>query len=181
MRPTLALCAAALLAACGETQFFAPPPTTSALRMTTAARTVMINEASIPEYGLNQEIPIQQADGSLTADTERLWADLPSRALQGSLTRQLNAITNAQVAPEPWPLSGFPEAEVTVFVDDMIVQANGTMRFTGTYAIASETGRDRVRTFAFAAPVAVPDSYVSIIAAHEAAWQQLAEQIARDL
>ena len=135
----------------------------------------------MPEYALNQEIPIQQADGALTTDTSRLWADLPGRALQGALTRHLNAITDARVAVDPWPLSGFPDAEVSTFVDDMIVQANGTLRLTGNYAIRSEQGRDRVQSFAFAVPVAAPDSYVAIIAAHEAAWQLLAEQIARDL
>lgn len=169
------------LAACGQTQYFTPPPTASELRVNVAAETVMINEATVPEYALNQEIPIQQADGSLTADTSRLWADLPGRALQGSLMRHLNIITDAQVAADPWPLSGFPEAEVSTFVDDMIVQADGTLRLTGTYAIRSEEGRDRVRTFAFVVPVASVDSYVAIIAAHEAAWLRLAEQIARDL
>ena len=181
MRQTLALSAALLLAACGETQFFTPPPSVSALRVDVQAPTVMINEATVPEYALNQEIPIQQPDGALTADTDRLWADLPGRALQGALTRHLNAITDAQVAADPWPLSGFPDAEVSTFVDDMIVQANGSLRFSGTYAIRSEQGRDRVRSFAFAVPVASTESYVAIIAAHEAAWQLLAEQIARDL
>lgn len=179
MRLPLAFCT--ILAACGQTLYFTPPPSVSDLRVNAQAETVMINEATVPEYALNQEIPIQQADGALTTDTARLWADLPGRALQGALTRHLNAITDARVAVDPWPLSGFPDAEVSTFVDDMIVQANGTLRLTGTYAIRSEQGRDRVRAFAFVVPVASTDSYVAIIAAHEAAWQQLAEQIARDL
>lgn len=179
MRLPLALCL--LLTACGQTLYFSPPPTVSELRLNVRANTVMINEVSIPEYALNQEIPLQQADGSLTTDTERLWADLPSRSMQGALTRQLNQITDARVAADPWPLSGFPEVEVSIFVDDMIVQVNGTLRLTGTYAIKSETGRDVVRSFEITAPVAALESYASIIAAHERAWQQLAEQIARDL
>jgi uncharacterized lipoprotein YmbA len=169
------------LAACSETQYFAPPPAQSELRVNVRAETVQINEVSIPEYAINQEIPIQQADGSLVTDTGRLWADLPDRALQGSLTRHLNRITDARIAAEPWPLSGFPEVEVSVFVDDMIVQANGLLRFTGTYALASERpGGDTIETFLLTAPVP-GEGYVAIIAAHEAVWIQLAEQIARDL
>ena len=101
--------------------------------------------------------------------------------MQGALTRQLNVITDASVASEPWPLSGFPEVEVSIFVDDMIVQANSTLRLTGTYAMKSEVGRDRVGTFAIVTPVVDLASYTAIIAAHEAAWQQLSEQLARDL
>ncbi len=179
MRLPLAL--TLLLAACGQTQYFAPPTTVSPLRVNVGAGTVQVNEVSIPEYAVNQEIPIQQPDGSLTTDTDRLWADLPDRAMQGALTRHLNAITDARVASEPWPLSGFPESEVSVFVDDMIVRANATLSLTGTYAVRSEALRESVNTFAITTPVADLASYPAIIAAHEAAWQQLAEQIAGDL
>ncbi|MGB3690151.1 MAG: ABC-type transport auxiliary lipoprotein family protein [Jannaschia helgolandensis] len=172
---------AILLAGCGQTLYFAPPPTVSDVRVNVRADTVQINDVSMPEYAINQEIPIQQADGSLSTDTSRLWADLPDRAMQGALTRQLNVITDASVASEPWPLSGFPEVEVSIFVDDMIVQANSTLRLTGTYAMKSEVGRDRVGTFAIVTPVVDLASYTAIIAAHEAAWQQLSEQLARDL
>ncbi|MCK0169042.1 PqiC family protein [Jannaschia sp. S6380] len=169
------------LAACTETQYFAPPPSTTDLRVNVAASTVQVNEISIPEYAINQEIPIQQADGALLTNTDKLWADLPDRAMQASLTRHLNTITDARVAAEPWPLSGFPDVELSVFVEDMIVRATGDIRFTGIYAIRSETGRDKVGNFALSAPVADLDSYFAIIAAHEAVWLQLAEQLARDL
>lgn len=170
-----------LLAACSQTQFFAPPPTVSDVRVNVRAQTVQVNEISIPEYAINQEIPIQQPDGSLTTDTDKLWADLPDRAMQGALTRHLNVITDARVAAEPWPLSGFPEVEVSIFVDDMIVRSSSVLSLTGTYAMKSELGRDRVNNFAIAAPVVDVTSYTAIIAAHEAAWQQLAELLARDL
>ncbi|CTQ49682.1 PqiC family protein [Jannaschia donghaensis] len=170
-----------ILAACGQTQYFAPPATQSEVRVNVRAQTVQVNEISIPEYAINQEIPIQQPDGSLTTDTDKLWADLPDRAMQGALTRHLNTITDARVAAEPWPLSGFPEVEVSIFVDDMIVQSNSILLLTGTYAMKSEVGRDSVGNFAISAPVIDLDSYTAIIAAHEAAWQQLAEVLARDL
>ena len=169
------------LAACGQTLYFAPPPAQSELRVNVRAASVQVNEISIPEYAINQEIPIQQADGSLITDTSRLWADLPDRAMLASLVRNLNTIIDAPVAAEPWPLSGFPEVEVSVFVDDMIVQSNGALRLTGTYAFKSETGRDRIETFGVVAPVADVSNYSAIIAAHEATWVQLAEQIARAL
>ena len=181
MRASLLFAPALLaLAACGETQYFTPPPAASELRLNVRPDTVQVNPVSAPEYALNQEIPIQQADGSLLTDTDRLWADLPDRALQGSLVRHLNQITDARVAAEPWPLKGFPEVEVSVFVDDMIVQAGGRLRFTGTYALRNELGADSVETFSIVVPVAGTD-YITIIAAHEAAWILLAEQIARDL
>ena len=168
------------LAACGETQYFAASPTASDLRVNARADTVLVNLASIPEYAVNQEIPIENEDGSLSTDTDRLWADLPDRALAGSLARHLNQITDAEVAVEPWPLAGFPEAEISVFVEDMIVQATGTLLFTGSYAIRVEEAVGSVDTFSIRVPVPPGEaSYVSIIAAHEAAWRLLAEQLAR--
>jgi uncharacterized lipoprotein YmbA len=176
-----------LLPACGETVYFAPPPAASELRVNARADDVSIVDVSMPEYAINQEIPIQQPDGGLLTDTDRLWADLPDRALIGSLVRHLNVITDAQVAAEPWPLAGFPDAEISIFVEDMIIQADGTIRFTGTYAIGFEDGRASgeggvIEPFALFAPVPGPlDSYPAIIAAHEAVWLLLAERIARRL
>lgn len=169
-----------LVAACSDTQYFAPPPAVSDVRVNTRAGTVMINEITIPEYAINQEIPIQQADGSLITDTDRLWADLPDRAMARSLTRHLNTITNAEVAVEPWPLSGFPDVEVSVRVEDMIVQSDGQLRLSGSYALRRETSRGSIENFVVFAPVA-DTSYPVIIAAHETAWRILAEEIARKL
>lgn len=170
------------LAACGDTtQFFAPPPAVSDLRLNVRAATVMVNAVSMPEYAVNQEIPIEQPDGSLTTDTDRLWADLPDRALQVALTRHLNQITDAEAAVEPWPLAGFPEREVTVTVEDMIVKANGTLAFTGVYAIRNDVARGgSIENFAISVPLA-GGTYSAIIAGHEAAWLRLAEQVARNL
>ena len=71
--------------------------------------------------------------------------------------RHLNQITDAAVAVEPWPLSGFPEREVTVTVEDMIVRADGTLSFTGIYAIRDDSSGGRgggVDTFDLTTPVA---------------------------
>ena len=178
MRLPLAL--TLLLAACGQTAYFAPPPATSALRVNARADSVVVAEVSIPEYAINQEIPIQQADGSLTTDTDRLWADLPDRALAGSLARHLNQITDAQVAVEPWPLRGFPDIELSIFVEDMIVQVGGNLRFSGTYALGREDGPGSIEPFSVVVPVP-GEGYQAIIAAHEAAWLLLADEIARKL
>lgn len=169
-----------LLTACSGTEYFAPPPEPAELRLNVRPDTVMMNEVSIPEYAINQEIPVQRADGSLVTDTDKLWADLPDRAMAGALTRHLNEITDAAVAVEPWPLSGFPEVEVTVFVEDMIVQANGALRLTGSFALRRETSRGSVEAFSISVPVA-DQSYATIIAAHETAWLRLSEEIARKL
>ena len=171
-----------VLAACSQTTYFAPPPVTSTLNVNARAATAMVNEVSMPEYAINQEIPVERADGGLVTDTGRLWADLPDRALQVALARHLNSITDAAVAIEPWPLSGFPEVEISVVVEDMIVRADGTVAFRGYYALRDETSRrGRIETFDLSAPVPGddPGSYPAIIAAHEAVWLQLAEQLAR--
>lgn len=181
LRPLLVALALPLAACVDNTQFFAPPALVSDLKVNAQAQTVMVNEISIPEYAVNQEIPIQSPDGSLTTDTERLWADLPDRAMQVALTRHLNQITDAAVAIEPWPLSGFPEKEVTVTVEDMIVRSDGTLGLTGFFAIRDDTeGRGRIETFDLSVPVA-DLSYTSIISSHETAWLLLAEAIARQL
>ena len=178
MRRILALCV--VLAGCADTLQYAPPPVTAQERVGVSARTVMIEDVSVPEYASVQEIAVQQPDGSIIADADNVWADLPDRALAASLLRNLNAITSAKVAPAPWPLSGFPEAELSVFVEDMYAAANGTVRLSGFYAIASETGRDRLGRFDISTPVRVP-GFIGITAAHEAAWADLALQIAGDL
>lgn len=173
---------AVALAACGQTQYYVPPQVVSDLRLDVRAATIVVNDVSMPEYAINQEIPVQQADGSLTTDTDRLWADLPDRAMQVALTRHLNRITDAEVANEPWPLPGFPDAEVSVIVENMIVRADGSLDVTGSYAIRDETRRTgRVEVFAIAVPIVGPLNYPAILAAHEAAWLSLAEQMARRL
>ncbi|MBM2574902.1 membrane integrity-associated transporter subunit PqiC [Jannaschia sp. Os4] len=178
MRRILALCVA--LAGCGDTLQYVPPPVTSQERVGVSARTVMIEDVSVPEYASVQEIAVQQPDGSIIADADNVWADLPDRALAASLLRNLNAITSAKVAPAPWPLSGFPDAELSVFVEDMYAGADGRVRLSGIYAIASETGRDRLGRFDLSAPITVP-GFVGITAAHEVVWAELALKIAGDL
>ena len=178
--PTRLLAAAMMLtvASCGETLFYAATPITSDLRVNARANTVMVNAVSMPEYAINQEIPIQRTDGSLVTDGDRLWADLPDRALQVALSRHLSQITGSQVSVEPWPLSGFPEAEVSVTVNDMIVRADGTLRFNGSFAIRDELRRGgRVDLFDIVVPVS-GDGFGAIVAAHERAWLELAEDVA---
>lgn len=169
-----------VLAACGDTLQYVPPPLEPGARVSVSARTVMIEEVSVPEYASVQEIAVQTPEGAIVADGDNVWADLPDRALAASLLRHLNGITSARVAPAPWPLSGFPEAELSVFVEDMYAANDGTVRFNGLYAIASETGRDRLEKFAIVQPLAFP-GFIGITAAHEAAWRQLARQIAGSL
>jgi uncharacterized lipoprotein YmbA len=169
------------LSACGQTLYYAPPRAETELRVNARAETVVVNDVSMPEYAINQEIPIQRPDGGLVTDTDRLWADLPDRALKISLVRHLNQITDAQVSVEPWPLAGFPEVEVTVTVENMIIRADNQLSFTGTYALRNETDLSgRIEVFSIAVPVPGLD-YPAILAAHEVAWLRLAEQIARSI
>lgn len=170
-----------LLAGCADTLQYVAPPAVPQTHVNVRADTVMIEEVSVPEYASVQEIAVQGPEGAIVADGDNVWADLPDRALAASLLRNLDAITDAEVAPAPWPLSGFPEAELSVFVEDMYAANDGTVRFTGQYYVASETeGRDRTGRFSIVQPRVVP-GFVGITMAHEAAWAQLAVQIARDL
>ncbi len=183
MRNAAALALALLLAACsGEPARLAVPPETSDLRVRASASTVSVTEVTLPAYADASEIAVQTATGLIEPVGGVLWADDPPRALTNALVRNLGAITGAAVAADPWPLDGNPAAEVTVRVEQMLVGADGVLRLTGQFAVRRDAfvAPGRLRSFAIAVPVAsteLPD----IARAHDAAWRELAEEIARNL
>lgn len=170
-----------LLAACGaDPARIAVMPETSTMRENTRSETVEIVEVSLPAYAQDQEIAVGTAAGALLLAEDAQWADEPDRALTASLVRNLTAISRAEIAASPWPLTGYAEAELTVRVDQMLVGPDGVLVMSGQYAIAREEGPQAIKPFAITVPVPVLDT-VNVAHAHEIAWRELAETIVRDL
>jgi len=182
--PRLPLLLATLtaLAACGgpATQFVVPAASlTESVAVST--RSVEVLDVSLPTYAASDEITVQGADGALTSSGSVLWADTPERAITLELSRALGTITNAQVAPEPWPFRDFADARLDVRVETLLAGPDGIFRATGQYFVASEIGRaDRARRFALSTPYDVAAGPAAIAAARGIVIRDLALLIARD-
>lgn len=185
----LAIAASLLLAACSSTpevRVAADAPT-STMKDRSVARSVQVQTVDLPEYAEAEDVAIQQPDGTILLMDNTLWADSPSRALTASLVRNLMTITGATVAAEPWPLREYPEAELTVRVEKMVVQSTGSLTLTGQYIISNEERENlsRDRLFSIEVPVALTQegavTPTAVAHAHGLAWVRLAEKIARDL
>lgn len=150
-------------------------PQTSELRVNIRARSVMVRDISLPDYAQASEISVQMADGTLVETRGRVWADDPARAMAGAMIRNLATITSAEVAAEPWPLSGYPDVELSIRVEHMYAQQDGSVTLAGYFAIRKDRGRGNVRQFDIVIP---GDGRANLVPAYEAAWTRLAEQIA---
>lgn len=166
----------------GDGARFAVAPETSQAKIRSTARTVEVVQVSLPAYAKAVELSIQDASGALVQVGDATWADDPDRAMTNGIVRNLSAITGVQVAAEPWPLDGNPEAEVRVRVEEMLVAEDGVLRLSGQFAIRRDvvTSRNRIRPFSITVPSATT-APTDILAAHERAWAQLAESIAKEL
>lgn len=179
MKRLSALALTLALAACGTSPAYMLDLPQPATRMSTAARTIMLREVSMPDYASDDTMASQDADGSVSVLRRARWADLQPRAVTLALSRQLDAILNATVAPEPWPLSGLPDGEIDVRVDRILASANGTFHLDGIFYVRAEgvsLGAPS-RDFAIAVPIegTAPNQ---IAAAQSAAVAQLAQLIA---
>ncbi|WP_435171426.1 PqiC family protein [Falsirhodobacter sp. 1013] len=182
MKPALSLLLVAALTACGTPDAYQLQIQPVAQRLNTSARTIMVREVSMPDYATDDSMALQDAGGAVQIMSRARWADLQPRAVTLALSRQLNASLSATVAPEPWPLSGLPDAEVDVRVDRILASADGLFHLDGIYYVRAEgvsLGAPS-RDFAVAVPVAgtAPEQ---IAAAQSAAVAQLAAQIARSV
>ncbi|MEI4470345.1 PqiC family protein [Frigidibacter sp. MR17.24] len=175
-----ALALASALAACTNPPRYTTEPPPSALRVQTAARTVLVRDVSLPEYASSVEMAVEHDGGAVKNAGSALWADEPVRGFSVALAKALNTIASATVASEPWPLQGLPDAEVSVRVARGLAGADGIYRLEGQYFILSEIGRGGATTFAIAVPTG-GNSAERIATAQSAALGQLAEQIARSL
>ncbi|SPF81667.1 PqiC family protein [Pseudoprimorskyibacter insulae] len=181
MKPIAALLIATALWGCaGDPARVVVAPETSTMTVRTTARSVEIKEVSLPAYAKEDKIALQNADGSVTSLEDSIWADEPERAMTNALVRNLTAITGRQIAASPWPLRGFPDAELSVRVEQMLVQAGAGLLLTGQYAVGFESGAGQIKPFSITVPVSATDQN-GVAQAHDAAWRQLAERIAKDL
>ena len=174
-----------VLAACGGPGplLIAVPPLSSAERIDVAFASLEVAEVSLPAYAEGDEIFVQGQGGALTQTGGALWADDPSRALTLELSRLLNELTDARVAPDPWPFQEDPEARLDIrvaqFAPDL---TRGVFVLRGQYFVASqeEGGPDRAREFEVAGRLPAEVGPAAIAAARSEATVQLARLIAAE-
>ncbi|MGY3437537.1 MULTISPECIES: PqiC family protein [unclassified Marinovum] len=171
----------------------------SELRVRAAVGTVMVRRVSLPIYAADQKIAVQSETGEVTASDFGLWADEPERSTTLSISRNLNAMTTAKVAPEPWPLLETPQGVVDIRIETFIATNQNTFHMTGQYFIGSEIPdpityddpdlppkilraplSDKAKLFDIVVPMSAVTS-ASIAIAQTTALTALSEQIARDL
>lgn len=143
---------ALILAGCGADPVLYPvPPAPGGERIGVSVHTVEVRDVSLPLYAEAEEIAFEQPDGGLLASDEVIWADDPQRAVTLELSRVLDDVTRATVAPEPWPFESFPEATVDVRIEEFVAGVDGRFRMAGIWYAGTER-RERSGRFALAAP-----------------------------
>jgi uncharacterized lipoprotein YmbA len=173
---------ASVVACSGPKAQYLVEPVASDLKLRTSLSTLMVKTVSLPSYAAAEDVAIQDESGAVVTQKGALWADQPERATTLTLARNLTEILSAQVAPEPWPLDGLPDAAVDVRVERMLAGNNGSFQLTGIYYIGGEaqTIKAIAHSFRIETPVAKP-GLTGIAAAQAIAIRQLSEQIARDI
>lgn len=173
----------ALLALAGcvsaERDRFLIEAASSSEKVQTDARTISVTKISLPTYATETGIFIQNDLGAIVAIPKADWADDTERAMRLFLVRDLASISGAEVASDPWPLGGIPEAEVRIDVEQMFVDRNNTMQLSGQFSIRRDINERRslIRQFAITTK-ARSASPADVVDAHGEAWQKLAKTIA---
>ena len=157
-------------------------------RVRTSVDTISIVEVSLPDYAKETKLFVEgERDNALEALENADWGDEPERAFANTLVRELTQITGAEVATEPWPLGGVPEAELRVRVSHMVVRNDGLVSLAGHFSIRRDVRveRNRVELFSLEVPVAASGAEgptpADVVRAHSVAWRKLAGEIARAL
>lgn len=174
------LVALTALAACSNPPRYTFDPPPPAQRLATGLRTVVVHDVSLPDYASAPEIAVQKADGSVLNVSSALWADDPVRGMTLALTQQLDASLSATVASDPWPLSGLPDAEVSVRVAKALAGPDGVYHLAGQYFVLAEGRRGGAAPFAIAVPMQGSDA-AGIARAQSRAVAELAQVIAQGL
>lgn len=171
------------LAGCGgQPDRLALTPAASTLQLQPLVGSVMVRNVSLPTYAAAEEIPLQDANGLIVADSGILWADDPQRAVTLAISASLAQIINADVGPEPWPFVGLPDVAIDIRVTRMIAAADGTFQLAGQYFVGGDgiDFRNTAQSFDIRQPMA-DQSIGSISAAQSATILTLTEQIARSV
>ncbi len=184
--PVRACCFAALslsLVACGATsgRYMLDPPVAQETIRVAVAR-IEVRDVTLPDYAGASEIMRQSEDGALYPVKGAIWADDPMRAMTRTLARNLDAITTATAAGEPWPLEAYPDVRIETRIERMIARADGQLELSGQYAIASpdRVVRESINRFDILEPV-VDDTAGAVAQASSRAMMVLAREIAARL
>lgn len=142
---------------------------------------VSVREISLPTYASAEFLVTEAADGTLVENPDVLWADDPVRDVTLAFARALATITQARVAPDPWPFRSVPEAIVDIRVEKLVARSNGTFVATGQYFVApqSEDQPERAVGFSISTPYLVADGTQAIAGARSRTVTALAEHVAR--
>lgn len=151
-------------------------------RVRTSADTILVAEVSLPDYARETRLFIETEENTLDELEDADWADEPDRAFGNVLVRELTRITGSEVAIEPWPLGGVPEAELRVRVSHMVRRNDGILEMAGHYAIRRDEAESRSAIELFSLQVPAPSpAPADVVRAHAVAWRELATIIARSL
>lgn len=167
-------------------------------------KALLLSKPGIPPM-LMPRRPVRNARGVIKLTRSVLWADEPERAITLLISRHLNQMTSATVAPQPWPLEETPEATVDIRVEQLVALNRNRLCLSGQYFIGGQeidtydtdearpkvvrrTSRSRSELFDIEVPLpsAGPNTGPSaetgaLAAAQSEALRLLAERIARDL
>lgn len=171
------------LAACGgEPARLSIEPQVSAMETRVSVRSVVVGDISLPEYANASEVVREGETGLVETVPDLIWADVPEDAMANAVVRHLSQITSVPVARAPWPLSSYPDAELTIRAERMLLGADGRLHLSGQFAVRRDEGvwAERIRSFDISVPV-LGAELTDLADAHADAWRQLAEQIASQL
>jgi uncharacterized lipoprotein YmbA len=165
-----------------DNERYAVAPAFSPMKVQTDIRSISVSEVSLPSYAKESGIFVEDGSGAVLRVPNADWADDTERAMRLALIRHLASLSGAEVAPDPWPLGGVPEAEVRLVVEQMLVDRTDTMRLSGQFSIRRDvaTSRSQIRQFEISTK-ARSRSPADVVDVHRQAWQELAETIAKAL
>lgn len=171
----------------------------SDLQVRARVTTLLVRTVSLPTYAADEKIAIQDENGVVREANYGLWADEPERATTLLISRHLNRMTSAKVAPEPWPVPEPPQGVLDIRFETFIATNEKVFRVAGQYFMGSEKPEpidgpdldkppyqppaplaDKARVFDIAIPLAGTGP-AAIAAAQAKALTQLSESIAQDL
>lgn len=139
LRLAATLIAAIALVACGDTtERIALDAAPSELRVRVPVRLLLVRQVSLPTYAAAEELAFEDPSGVIQTSDLGLWADEPERATTLIVSRYLNTMTTATVAPEPWPLSEPPDSVVDIRVAHLLATNRGNLRLSGQYFLGGE-------------------------------------------
>ncbi len=182
MMRNLAMCAVLTLSACGSKSLYLIDRPVTAEKIRVSVATVEVKDVTLPAYAEASEIAVQGADGALTTIKGALWAEDPASAVTRAVAFNLDEVSTANVAAEPWPLADSPDAQIDLRIDRMLARADGQFELGGQFAITSPSGngRERLQRFSILTPLA-DAAPGSVATATSRALLQLSTDIAQAL